>query len=244
MGKSKAGRKDKADKQAARRHARGGGKASAADQEAAEAEAAAQVREVEARLQALTTEMKTVEASIRICTIEAKRAELTGKQLEPLGEDTKTYRQVGRAFLLQPKADLANSLRAQAAVKSLETQQLQQAHAKLEARMRSEANALREIVGPERLKQLFVPGPASASAEPAGEPGSVSIGGDGFVPLWGGALREAGAAGASLQHGGRAASEAATAGEDAGSVAGADGRATAHDVASNGKDLADPAAKQ
>jgi len=95
MGKSKPGKKEK---QAARR-ARGSGKASTAEQDVADVEA---VKEIEERLQDLTLEMRTTEASIRSCAIEAKRAELMVKELEPLGEDIKMYRQVGKTFLLQP----------------------------------------------------------------------------------------------------------------------------------------------
>mmetsp|Transcript_19546 Transcript_19546/g.26253 ORF Transcript_19546/g.26253 Transcript_19546/m.26253 type:complete len:218 (-) Transcript_19546:24-677(-) len=208
MGKNKGGKKDKAEKQAARRQAaRPSGKATA-EQEVADVEA---VKEIEERLQALTAEVRTVEVSIRRCAIEAKRAQLTCDELKPLGDDVKTYRQVGKMFLLQPKADLAGSLRAAMAVKSVEGQQLQQARGRLEAKVKSEANSLREIIGPERLRELFEP-PARAGAAGA-EVAANAAAGDGPVPLWGKA-RPAGEAGGE---------DAAPAGADAGGAGAASG---------------------
>ena len=125
------------------------------DGEAIDAEVAIQVKEVEERLQALTVEMKQVEGKIKHCALEAKRAELTEKELKPLPEDLKVYRQVGKMFILQPKPDLARSLKAQVAVKTVESQQLRQALGKIQEKVKSEANGLKELIGPERMKQLF-----------------------------------------------------------------------------------------
>eukprot|EP00408_Alexandrium_pacificum_P020806 CAMPEP_0171209900 /NCGR_PEP_ID=MMETSP0790-20130122/28832_1 /TAXON_ID=2925 /ORGANISM="Alexandrium catenella, Strain OF101" /LENGTH=211 /DNA_ID=CAMNT_0011675521 /DNA_START=155 /DNA_END=787 /DNA_ORIENTATION=- len=181
MGKSKPGKKEK---QAARR-ARGSGKASTAEQDVADVEA---VKEIEERLQALTLEMRTSEASIRSCAIEAKRAELMVKELEPLGEDIKMYRQVGKTFLLQPKAELTRSLKATTALKSVEAQQMQQARGRLEAKVKSEANSLKEIIGPDRMRQLFMGGgeagtraEEAVAAVAAGESATA----DSPMPLWG-----------------------------------------------------------
>lgn len=110
---------------------------------------------IEDRLQALTVEMKQVEGKIKHCALEAKRAELTEKELKPLPENLKVYRQVGKMFILQPKPDLAKSLKAQMALKTVESQQLQQALGKIQEKVKSEANGLRELIGPERMKQLF-----------------------------------------------------------------------------------------
>mmetsp|Transcript_81502 Transcript_81502/g.182234 ORF Transcript_81502/g.182234 Transcript_81502/m.182234 type:complete len:216 (-) Transcript_81502:4-651(-) len=205
MGKNKPGKKEK---QAARR-ARVPGKAASADQDAADVEA---VKEIEERLQGLTLEMRTVESSIRSCAIEAKRAELMVKELEPLGEDIKTYRQVGKSFLLQPKADLTRSLKATTALKSVEAQQMQQARGRLEAKVKSEAKSLQEIIGPERMKQLFAGGDAGASGgmAAAGLAGAGGADADGPMPLFGKARPAQGedAAGAS------GAGEASAAGAD------------------------------
>eukprot|EP00435_Cladocopium_sp_Y103_P050984 s1271_g15.t1 len=124
------------------------------DGEAIDAEVALQVKEIEDRLQALTVEMKQVEGKIKHCALEAKRAELTEKELKPLPENLKVYRQVGKMFILQPKPDLAKSLKAQMALKTVESQQLQQALGKIQEKVKSEANGLRELIGPERSKSM------------------------------------------------------------------------------------------
>eukprot|EP00913_Durusdinium_trenchii_P006621 g6220.t1 len=135
------------------------------DGEAIDAETALQVKEVEERLQALTVEMKQLEGKMKHCALEAKRAELTEKdrfngfwhcqELKPLPEDLKVYRQVGKMFIQQPKPDLARSLKAQVAVKTLEGQQLRQTLGKIQEKVKSEAKGLQELIGPERMKQLF-----------------------------------------------------------------------------------------
>lgn len=56
-------------------------------------------------------------------------------------------------FILQPKTDLARSLKAQVAVKSLEGQQLRQTLGKIQEKVKSEANGLKELIGPERSTQ-------------------------------------------------------------------------------------------
>ncbi|CAJ1358551.1 unnamed protein product [Effrenium voratum] len=134
--------------------------------EAFDAEVAAQVKEVEERLQVLTVEMKQVEGKIKHCMLEAKRAELTEKELKPMPDTLKVYRQVGKMFILQPKADMAKSLKAQVAVKTLECQGLQQARNKIQEKVKSEADGLKELIGPERMKQLFQSG--GAPEVPAG----------------------------------------------------------------------------
>merc|ERR1719396_90177 len=113
-----------------------------------------QVKEIEERLQVLTKELRQVESSIRNCTMEAKRAQLTTKELEPLAEDAKIYRQVGRMWIQQPKRDMANSLQATTALKAVESNQLKLAHQKLELKMKGEAEGLRELLGPEKMKRL------------------------------------------------------------------------------------------
>mmetsp|Transcript_79267 Transcript_79267/g.256624 ORF Transcript_79267/g.256624 Transcript_79267/m.256624 type:complete len:247 (-) Transcript_79267:234-974(-) len=223
MGGKNKGKKDKAEKQASRRKQGKAAERTAAEQEAADAETAAQVREIEERLQAVTAEMRTVETSIRACTLEAKRAELMGRELAPLPADTKAYRQVGKMFLLQGKDALATSLKATAALKVLEGQQLQQARGKLEAKMKSEATALREILGPEKMRELFAAsggfGASSGpTANPAGAtaPGSMAAAApeDGPVPLWGAARGRAAGAGAGTSAGTPSGGEAPEAASD------------------------------
>ena len=43
-------------------------------------------------------EMKQVEGKIKHCGLEAKRAELTEKELKPLPEDLKVYRQAEKSY--------------------------------------------------------------------------------------------------------------------------------------------------
>mmetsp|Transcript_53571 Transcript_53571/g.100410 ORF Transcript_53571/g.100410 Transcript_53571/m.100410 type:complete len:202 (+) Transcript_53571:64-669(+) len=167
MGKSKGNSKPKKDKKRK-------------DNEALDAEIAGQVKEVEERLQGLTVEMKQVEGKIKHCMLEAKRAELTEKELKPMPDDLKVYRQVGKMFILQPKPDLSRSLKAQVAVKTLESQALKQAHAKLQEKVKSEADGLKELIGPERMKKLFESGGSSNSA-----PEGPSRADDAIMPLFG-----------------------------------------------------------
>jgi len=182
MGKQK----DKKDKQRARR-----GPATVAqsreEAEAAEAEMVAQVKEIEDRLQVLTKELRQVEGSVRNCTMEAKRAQLTTKELEPLGDDAKIYRQVGRMWIQQPKRDLANSLQATTALKAVESNQLKLAHQKLQLKMKGEADALRELLGPEKMKRLadgtLFGGGSGGAAQAVG--GTASSPEDSIMPIFG-----------------------------------------------------------
>jgi len=181
MGKQK----DKKDKQRARR-----GPATVAqsreEAEAAEAEMVAQVKEIEERLQVLTKELRQVEGSVRNCTVEAKRAQLTTKELEPLGDDAKIYRQVGRMWIQQPKRDLANSLQATTGLKAVESNQLKLAHQKLSIKMKGEADALRELLGPEKMKRLadgtLFGGPSGAAPAVGGAASSPE---DSIMPIFG-----------------------------------------------------------
>ena len=56
-------------------------------------------------------------------------------------------------FIVQPKGDLARSLKAQVAVKSLEAQQLRQSLQKIQEKVKSEANGLKELIGAERSEE-------------------------------------------------------------------------------------------
>mmetsp|Transcript_71007 Transcript_71007/g.114523 ORF Transcript_71007/g.114523 Transcript_71007/m.114523 type:complete len:204 (-) Transcript_71007:120-731(-) len=159
------------------------------EQEAEESEVAKQVKEVEERLGGLSKEMNVIEGKIKHYLLEAKRAELTEKELQPLPEDSKIYRQVGKMFLLQPKPDLARSLKYQQALKSVETQQLRNAHNKIKEKVQSEANGLRELIGEKRMKQLF---DGSGSGTP-GIPGPAQKPQVEAMPLFGKAVKSEGA---------------------------------------------------
>mmetsp|Transcript_110546 Transcript_110546/g.155163 ORF Transcript_110546/g.155163 Transcript_110546/m.155163 type:complete len:208 (+) Transcript_110546:62-685(+) len=169
MGKNK-GSKQKKDK----------GHKRSKDNEALDAEIAGQVKEVEERLQALTVEMKQIEGKIKHCLLEGKRAELTEKELQPMPEEMKVYRQVGKMFILQPKSDLARSLKAQVALKTVESQTLKQALNKIQEKVKSEANGLKELIGPERMKQLFQSGGSAGAAAEGPAPSE-----DAMMPLFG-----------------------------------------------------------
>lgn len=196
MGKNK----EKRDKH---RNRKGPGSAAAAakDQAEVDEETALQVKEIEERLQGIMAEVKSIENSIRVNTMEAKRAQLTCVELQPMPEDAKIYRQVGKMFLLQPKAELATALQATNALKNVEIQQLKQAHTKLEVKMKSEAEGLRELLGPEKMRQLFAKsgGSSEDSAKGGGgapPSGTVKVPEDGLMPLWGSRPDGAGAAAA------------------------------------------------
>merc|ERR1712070_509800 len=87
-----------------------------------DAETAAQVTEIEERLQDISKEMNQIDVKIRRYQIEAKRAELTNKELERLSDDMNIYRQVGRMWIMQPKKVLLENLKATNALKSVEGQ--------------------------------------------------------------------------------------------------------------------------
>mmetsp|Transcript_107021 Transcript_107021/g.309542 ORF Transcript_107021/g.309542 Transcript_107021/m.309542 type:complete len:149 (+) Transcript_107021:46-492(+) len=120
-----------------------------------EDEVFAQVREVQDRLEDLNHQADQCRASIRRCEVESKRSELTAKELEPLPDDSKLYRQVGKMFLLQPKKDMTNYLNATSAMKTVESNQLKQALQKLGEQASSEMNSLKELLGPEKFKAAF-----------------------------------------------------------------------------------------
>lgn len=182
MGKQK----DKKDKQKVRKGPSSVSQ-SPAEIEAAEAEMVAQVKEIEERLQVLTKELRQVESSIRNCTMEAKRAQLTTKELEPLADDASIYRQVGRMWIMQPKKDISNTLQATTALKAVESQQLKQAHQKLELKMKGEANSLRELLGADKMRKLadgtlFGGSRAAAGMPAAGGPPASE---DSIMPIFG-----------------------------------------------------------
>merc|ERR1719401_550099 len=118
-------------------------------------EAIGQVREVQDKLEELNHQADQCKASIRRCEIEVQRSNLTLKELEALPDETKMYRQVGKMFLLQPKQDLATHLQGNAALKSVESQQLKQALQKLGEQAQSEATSLKELLGPEKFQATF-----------------------------------------------------------------------------------------
>mmetsp|Transcript_4899 Transcript_4899/g.12089 ORF Transcript_4899/g.12089 Transcript_4899/m.12089 type:complete len:144 (+) Transcript_4899:51-482(+) len=128
-------------------------KAKITDEE--EAEVFKQVREVQDRLEELNFQADQIKMNIRRCDMEGQRSNLTLKELEPLTDDTKMYRQVGKMFLLQPKPDLENHLRGTAALKNVESKQLQTALQKLGEQAASEANSLKELIGEDKMKQTF-----------------------------------------------------------------------------------------
>merc|ERR1712070_601166 len=152
---------------------------------AEDAEVAAQVKEIEERLQDISQEMNSIDAKMRRYAIEAKRAELTNRELERLGDDMPIYRQVGRMWILQPKKVLMENLKATTALKSVEGQQMRQMRMKLEERARSEADGLKEIVGVDRFKELFSaagkdkPDPSKTLSEMSAKQD------DDMMPIWG-----------------------------------------------------------
>eukprot|EP00928_Gymnodinium_smaydae_P080246 TRINITY_DN63994_c0_g1_i1.p1 TRINITY_DN63994_c0_g1~~TRINITY_DN63994_c0_g1_i1.p1 ORF type:complete len:207 (-),score=75.49 TRINITY_DN63994_c0_g1_i1:25-645(-) len=176
MGKNKATKK--AEKQEARRQ---GKKANNADQEI-DPETAAQVKELEERLSEITWELKQVEAKMRSCTVETQRAVLTGKQLVEVPDESRVYRQVGKVFLQYQKQELTTSLQGQAALKSVEKKQLEQTKAALEQKIKSEALALRELIGPARMKKMFEEGQAKQDIV---LPGDLNNAGDSVMPIFG-----------------------------------------------------------
>mmetsp|Transcript_89512 Transcript_89512/g.172251 ORF Transcript_89512/g.172251 Transcript_89512/m.172251 type:complete len:235 (+) Transcript_89512:62-766(+) len=185
MGKNK-GKKDSTAKNASKGKLRPSAQKSAAEQEKEDEEMAAQVKEIEERLQEVMRENRRLEAQIRTNTVEAKRAELVGSELEPLPESARLYRQVGRTFLQQPKADIARFLKATVAMKKVESRQLQNTQVMLEAKMKSEAGNLRELLGPKRMQEIL--GAANREGPTAkvdASVGAADSSSDGMLPIWG-----------------------------------------------------------
>eukprot|EP00440_Ansanella_granifera_P009255 gb/GFBE01010031.1/.p1 GENE.gb/GFBE01010031.1/~~gb/GFBE01010031.1/.p1 ORF type:complete len:214 (+),score=59.84 gb/GFBE01010031.1/:1-642(+) len=177
MGKNKTTKPNKKDK-GARAVAR-----TKEEQEAEDAAIAAQVKEIEERLQVFSVEMKQVEGKVKHCMIEARRAELTEKEIEPMADESKIYRQVGKMFILQPKPALTRSLKAQCALKSVEAQSLRQAYSKIQEKVRSEAAGLKELIGEERMKALFSQDKSNEGSGNIDIPGKAKE--DGMMPLFG-----------------------------------------------------------
>lgn len=131
-------------------------------------ETAAQVKEVEERLQNISQEIKEVEEKQKMCIIETKRAQLTRKQLEDLPDESILYRQVGRAFMKGLKKEVVMNMQAQEALKQIEGQQFKQKETALQHKVKGEAMALRELIGEERMKKLFEGGQRETIGLPAG----------------------------------------------------------------------------
>lgn len=192
MGKHKP-KKDKAEKQAARRH----GKSAKTEEEEINEETAAQVKEIEGRLSEIHQEIKTSEAGMRRCAIEAKRATLTRQEMEHLPDNTTMYRQVGKMFLNCTKHEMSTSLQATVALKTVESQQLKQKQSKLDMKLKSEAEGLRDLLGPERMKKLLAEGGLGKDATKTGGTNPESTAGtgsasglgavpeDSVLPIWG-----------------------------------------------------------
>mmetsp|Transcript_55682 Transcript_55682/g.120304 ORF Transcript_55682/g.120304 Transcript_55682/m.120304 type:complete len:230 (-) Transcript_55682:89-778(-) len=187
MGKHKP-KKDKAERQQARRR----GWKKGADDDEVDEETVAQVTEIEERLRIITQEMKVLETKFQTTAMEGKRAALTGQQLEAMPDNTTLYRQVGRVFVLTQKGELKSSMQAQEALKTLEGQQAKAAHTKLETKMRSEAENLRELLGPERMKKVYeaggtrgLLGGAGDISNTTGEAAGQAASGSGLMPIWG-----------------------------------------------------------
>mmetsp|Transcript_71246 Transcript_71246/g.112851 ORF Transcript_71246/g.112851 Transcript_71246/m.112851 type:complete len:215 (+) Transcript_71246:91-735(+) len=151
-----------------------------------DAEVAAQVAEIEERLQDISREMNNIDAKTRRYAIEAKRAELTNRELERLSDDAKIYRQVGRMWILQTKQVLAQNLQATTALKAVEGQQMRQMRSKLEDRARSEADGLKELVGIDRFKEMFAKA-GQEKADPSAEFAKMTAKSkdESAMPIWG-----------------------------------------------------------
>mmetsp|Transcript_44598 Transcript_44598/g.81416 ORF Transcript_44598/g.81416 Transcript_44598/m.81416 type:complete len:203 (+) Transcript_44598:94-702(+) len=149
-----------------------------------DAETAQQVKELEERLESLYHEMNTIEGKIRRRMVEGKRATLAHQEVSVLPSNAVMYRQVGRSFLLSPKEAVTASLQAESALNQVEMQQLQQSKGKLEQKLKSEALSLQELIGPERMKGLFLnKDKTSPSVEDAKSSQASS---DELMPIFGG----------------------------------------------------------
>mmetsp|Transcript_30393 Transcript_30393/g.69968 ORF Transcript_30393/g.69968 Transcript_30393/m.69968 type:complete len:207 (-) Transcript_30393:49-669(-) len=151
-----------------------------------DAETAQQVKELEERLESLYHEMNTMEGKIRRRMVEGKRATLAHQEVSVLPSNAVMYRQVGRSFLLSPKDAVTASLQAESALNQVEMQQMQQSKAKLEQKLKSEALSLQELIGPERMKGLFLNKGGDAKTSASVEDGKSSqSSSDELMPIYG-----------------------------------------------------------
>eukprot|EP00746_Dinoflagellata_sp_MGD_P020997 gnl/MRDRNA2_/MRDRNA2_148952_c0_seq1.p1 gnl/MRDRNA2_/MRDRNA2_148952_c0~~gnl/MRDRNA2_/MRDRNA2_148952_c0_seq1.p1 ORF type:complete len:171 (+),score=65.47 gnl/MRDRNA2_/MRDRNA2_148952_c0_seq1:91-603(+) len=113
------------------------------------------VQELEQRLQGLTEESKKIEQKMRTVALDQKKCELVAKEVQPLPEDQRLFQQFGRCYIHSSKPELIAALGKMAKDKEQEIGKLKITHAQFELKMKSEAENLKELVGPEKLRQMF-----------------------------------------------------------------------------------------
>lgn len=64
--------------------------------------------EIQGRMIETTAKLKQVQSQIRSKETEKKRAYLTLEELQQVPDETKTYKSIGRTFVLEPKSVLIN----------------------------------------------------------------------------------------------------------------------------------------
>lgn len=130
---------------------------------------AKQVQEMELRLKELTEQAGKVENRMRMVELERRRCELTRTEIEKFPEEgANFYRPFGRMFMQSTKPEILTEMTKMIEDKGSEIPRLKQTHAQFEAKMSSEANSLKELVGVENLRAMFggmgISGAESSSA--------------------------------------------------------------------------------
>lgn len=102
--------------------------------------------ELQGRLVETSSKLKQVQMQIRNKEAERKRCLLTLEELERLPDDTNTYMSVGRAFILEPKADLIKEQQGKSKECETTISTLQTSLEYLERQMKEVENNFRELL--------------------------------------------------------------------------------------------------
>eukprot|EP00249_Psilotum_nudum_P005016 c18507_g1_i1 orf=300-695(-) len=102
--------------------------------------------ELQNKLVETTSKLKQVQMQIRNKEAEKKHALLTSEELEQLTDDIKTYRSVGRAFVLEPKAVLLSEQQERTKECDAAVSSLQSSKEYLERQMKEAENNFKELL--------------------------------------------------------------------------------------------------
>ncbi|KAL2925658.1 Prefoldin subunit 1 [Bienertia sinuspersici] len=102
--------------------------------------------EIQGRMVETTAKLKQVQNQIRIKETEKKRAYLTLEELQQVPDDTKTYKSIGRTFVLEPKSVLSNEQEQKYKDSETALASLQSSKEYLEKQMGEIENNLKELL--------------------------------------------------------------------------------------------------
>ena len=107
-----------------------------------------QQRFSELRMETVNTlrAIKQMEEEILVATNVSKKSELTHGEISRLPDDTKLYLTVGRAFLMQPRATILNSLEQDMSSCKTQIARKQEQKEMIQGKLKASEEALRTLV--------------------------------------------------------------------------------------------------